>query len=209
MLKACVHLWDPNNVYKSTQHDCHHDTKVKPEAATAAIELLMMGGKTPEKCWAVNKRQDNKLENCCIWLVIWTWSEWSCDLTLFSLRLSTPWILLPCPYTLLGLGTHSVTWIGLLPLTLQIWITQCFSDQATYMTGFVVPFPAGSRYFYHSKATRPAPGHTQFPETGRGGCNFPGGKILQAWSWQIISNAKLTNAWSHASTSPMISLCDV
>jgi hypothetical protein len=30
------------------QHDYHHDTKVKPEAATAIIELLMMGGKTPE-----------------------------------------------------------------------------------------------------------------------------------------------------------------
>jgi hypothetical protein len=53
-----------------TQHDCHHDTKVKPEAATAVIELLIMGGKTPETYWAVNKRQDNKLENCCIWLVI-------------------------------------------------------------------------------------------------------------------------------------------
>jgi hypothetical protein len=54
-----------------TQHDCHHDTKVKPEAATAVIELLMMGGKTPETCWAVNKRQDNKLNNCCIKLVIY------------------------------------------------------------------------------------------------------------------------------------------
>jgi hypothetical protein len=30
------------------QHDCHHDTKVKPEDATAVIELLMMGVKTPE-----------------------------------------------------------------------------------------------------------------------------------------------------------------
>jgi hypothetical protein len=49
----------------------HHDTKVKPEAATAVIELLMMGEKTPETCWAVNKRQDNKLENCCIWLEIY------------------------------------------------------------------------------------------------------------------------------------------
>jgi hypothetical protein len=29
---------------------CHHDTKVKTEAATAVIELLMMGGKTPETC---------------------------------------------------------------------------------------------------------------------------------------------------------------
>jgi hypothetical protein len=30
-----------------TQHDCHHNIKVKPEAATA-VELLMMGGKTPD-----------------------------------------------------------------------------------------------------------------------------------------------------------------
>jgi len=51
-----------------THHDCYHDTKVKPEAV---IELLMMDGKTPETCWAVNKRQHNKLENCCIWLVIY------------------------------------------------------------------------------------------------------------------------------------------
>jgi hypothetical protein len=54
-----------------TQHDYHHDTKVKPEAATAIIELLMIGGKTPETCWAVDKRQDNKLKNCCIRLVIY------------------------------------------------------------------------------------------------------------------------------------------
>jgi len=33
-----------------TQHDYHHNTKVKPEAATAVIEFLMMGGKTPETC---------------------------------------------------------------------------------------------------------------------------------------------------------------
>jgi len=37
-----------------TQHECHHDTKVKLEAAaataTAVIKLLMMGGKTPETC---------------------------------------------------------------------------------------------------------------------------------------------------------------
>ena len=53
------------------QQDCHHDTKVKPEAPTAVTELLMMGGKTPETCRAVNKRQDNKLKNCCIRLVIY------------------------------------------------------------------------------------------------------------------------------------------
>jgi len=33
-----------------TQHDCHHDAKVKPEAATVVIELLIMGGKTSETC---------------------------------------------------------------------------------------------------------------------------------------------------------------
>jgi hypothetical protein len=33
-----------------TQHDYYHDTKIKPEAASAVIELLMMGGKTPETC---------------------------------------------------------------------------------------------------------------------------------------------------------------
>jgi hypothetical protein len=54
-----------------TQHDYPHDTKVTPEAATAVIELLMMGGKTPDTCWAVNKRQNNKLKICCIRLLIY------------------------------------------------------------------------------------------------------------------------------------------
>jgi hypothetical protein len=36
--------------WSGLQHDCHHDKKVKPEAATAVIELLMMGGKTLEAC---------------------------------------------------------------------------------------------------------------------------------------------------------------
>ena len=54
-----------------TRHDYRHDTKVKPESATAVIELLMVGGKMPETCRAVNKRQDNKLKNFCIRLVIY------------------------------------------------------------------------------------------------------------------------------------------
>jgi len=29
------------------------------------------GRENPETCWAVNKRQDNKLKNRCIWLVIY------------------------------------------------------------------------------------------------------------------------------------------
>jgi hypothetical protein len=36
--------------------------KVKPGAATAVVELLMMGMRTPETRSAANKWQDNKLE---------------------------------------------------------------------------------------------------------------------------------------------------
>jgi hypothetical protein len=35
-------------VFHKQQHGYHHDTKVKPEDATAVVELLMMGVKTPE-----------------------------------------------------------------------------------------------------------------------------------------------------------------
>jgi hypothetical protein len=39
---------DIKNIH-STYHGCHYDTKVKPKAATAVIELLMMGGKKRPK----------------------------------------------------------------------------------------------------------------------------------------------------------------
>jgi hypothetical protein len=42
--------WSGRPAGPRTQHDYHHDTKVKPEAATAVTELLMMGGKTPKTC---------------------------------------------------------------------------------------------------------------------------------------------------------------
>jgi len=32
------------------QHFYHHAPKVKPEAATAVVELLVMGVRTPETC---------------------------------------------------------------------------------------------------------------------------------------------------------------
>jgi hypothetical protein len=54
------------------QHGYQHAPKVKPEAATA-VELLMMGVRTPETYWAVNKHQDNKLEELLHlgWWFIW------------------------------------------------------------------------------------------------------------------------------------------
>ena len=51
------------------QHFYHHAPTVEPEAATAVIELLMMGMRMPETCGAVFKRQVINLRNCCIWLV--------------------------------------------------------------------------------------------------------------------------------------------
>jgi hypothetical protein len=68
---AVLCSWSGRPARPRTQHGCHHNTKVKPQAATAVIELLMLGGKTPETCWAVSKRQDNKLKNFCIRLVIY------------------------------------------------------------------------------------------------------------------------------------------
>jgi hypothetical protein len=47
---AVLCSWSGPSAPPRTQHGCHHDTKVKPEAATAVIELLMMSGKTPEIC---------------------------------------------------------------------------------------------------------------------------------------------------------------
>ena len=51
------------------QHCYHHAPKVKPEAATAIVEFLMMGVRTPKTCWIVNKRQVINWRNCCIWFV--------------------------------------------------------------------------------------------------------------------------------------------
>jgi hypothetical protein len=50
------------------QHCYYHALRVKPEAATAGVVLLMLGMSTPETCGAVFKRQLINLRNCCICL---------------------------------------------------------------------------------------------------------------------------------------------
>jgi hypothetical protein len=40
--------WSGRLARLRTQHECHHDIKVKTVAATAVIELLMMGEKRPK-----------------------------------------------------------------------------------------------------------------------------------------------------------------
>jgi len=50
-------IWDPTGYLLNInwpdhdqQHCYHHAPMVKPEAATAAVELLMMGMRTPKTC---------------------------------------------------------------------------------------------------------------------------------------------------------------
>jgi hypothetical protein len=50
MVIAVLFSWSGWPARPQTQHGYHHNTKIKPEAATAVIELLMMGGRTPETC---------------------------------------------------------------------------------------------------------------------------------------------------------------
>ena len=51
------------------QHCYNHAPTVKPEAATAVVELLMMGVRTPETCWATHKSQEINFRDFYIWLV--------------------------------------------------------------------------------------------------------------------------------------------
>jgi hypothetical protein len=50
VVTAVLCSWSGQSARPRTQHVYHHDKKVKPEAATAVVELLMMGGRTPETC---------------------------------------------------------------------------------------------------------------------------------------------------------------
>jgi len=59
----------PSRPDHDQQHCYHHAPAVKPEAATAVIELLRMGVRTPETCRAVHKRQVINLRNFCIQVV--------------------------------------------------------------------------------------------------------------------------------------------
>jgi len=52
----------------------------------------MMGGRTPETSCAVNKRQDNKLKNCCIWLVIYLNCTMMYGLTILKKSTQRRWL---------------------------------------------------------------------------------------------------------------------
>ena len=61
-------------VHHQGLNDCSGTLWFYPRIVVTVVLCLWSGrsiGKTPETCWAVNKRQDNKLKNCCIRLVIY------------------------------------------------------------------------------------------------------------------------------------------
>ena len=60
---------------------------IKPDAATAVVELPMMGVRMPDTCWAVNKRQDNKtgeIVTSCWWFIRNVW--WCTGLQTLNLK---------------------------------------------------------------------------------------------------------------------------
>ena len=65
--------WQPV-VLPSYRGDSRAVFVIGPVIYRLLLQLLgswWWAGRMPETCWAVNKHQDNKLENCCIWLVIY------------------------------------------------------------------------------------------------------------------------------------------
>jgi len=49
-LPSCLSLRPHQNSICNQQHCYHHAPTVKPEAATAVVELFMLGVRTPETC---------------------------------------------------------------------------------------------------------------------------------------------------------------
>ena len=82
-------------------------TYVKPEAAITVFELLMMGGVSPETCWAIKKHWNNKfyytvafcwffLEGSSCYQKTWVRILWlsSVNITPSLLFSNTPWSVL-------------------------------------------------------------------------------------------------------------------
>jgi hypothetical protein len=57
-----------NRLDHDQQHCYVHAPTAKPEVATAIVELLMMGVRTPETYCAVPKSQVINLRSCCTFL---------------------------------------------------------------------------------------------------------------------------------------------
>jgi hypothetical protein len=59
-----------------TQHGYHHDTKVKPEAATAVVEILMIGGVIYLNCTMMHGLTNlKKVYTTCGIVSIWRWKQ--------------------------------------------------------------------------------------------------------------------------------------
>jgi hypothetical protein len=59
-------------------------TFVKPEAAITVLELLMMGGVSPETCWAIKKHWNNKFYYIVPFCWFFLWDIKSCMICVSS-----------------------------------------------------------------------------------------------------------------------------
>jgi hypothetical protein len=120
-----VAVWPDHN----QQHCYHNAATVKPEVATAVVELPMMGVWTPETCWAVHtsQRQVNKLKKL---LHLVSWFIWKLLLTFLSYPLL---IVETCTF-----AVHSCAECYLIPvcITHSWWLT--FADQQLFLFRFSV-----------------------------------------------------------------------
>ena len=69
----CSRIYYSNVSYLLSSGNRQPKTYVKPEATITVFELLMMGGVSPETCWAIKKHGNNKfcytVASC--WLFLW------------------------------------------------------------------------------------------------------------------------------------------
>jgi hypothetical protein len=107
----------------------------------------MMGGRTPETCWAVNKLQDDKLENCCIWLVIYLSymyfvsiciSWWTTEGTYSWIRLVSDLI-----FVFLLVKSHSVSLTLQFPQNELLNKKKTFFFSSTWVRGLLLLFLRG------------------------------------------------------------------
>jgi hypothetical protein len=97
----------------------------KPVAATAVIELLMMGMRIPETCWAVSKRQVNKLEKLLhlVGWFIWIPSFYLSSLSIACFRRQFPRKMWPIQ-SAFPLFTVCRTFLSSLPLCNSSFLTR-------------------------------------------------------------------------------------
>ena len=119
-------------------------TYVKREATITVFELLMMGGVSPETCWAINKHWNNKFYHTVASCWFFLWDLWG-GLLAVHLRSLTPVDLLAVhlrsltPVDLLAVHLRSLTPVDLLAVHLRSLTPVHVALRVYRMKGWVGP----------------------------------------------------------------------